>query len=42
MQVVSEIEEVEEELVVVALQGDEVVEDQEVAAEQEVGQKPLS
>lgn len=42
MQVDSEIEEVEEELVVVALQGDEVVEDQEVEAEQEVVQKPLS
>lgn len=39
MQVDSEIGEVEEELVVVALQGDEVVEDQEVVAEREVVQK---
>lgn len=40
MQVDLEIEEVEEELVVVALQGVEVVEHQEVAAEPEVVQKP--
>lgn len=40
MQVDLEIEEVEEDLVVVALQGVEVVEHQEVAAELEVVQKP--
>lgn len=39
MQVDSEIGELEEELVVVALQGGEVVEDQEVVAEREVVQK---
>lgn len=39
MQVDLEIEEVEEELVVVALQGVEVVEHQEVAVEPEVVQK---